>query len=192
MMHEVSPPLMKSTSLSFAALWIVSECRSAFVAWVFWACKTIFFYKLGQQINQLHVYVCILYMHMCSYVCVWLWVYSICCSKSSMVGQHTYTLCGFMYVDVRRREKYRAGPCFSRALLPEQPPESCWWLRYMWRVVWWESWQDGGERNTGVEALKKWEISLFGWVDVLQGTSVYSGGIHGAPLRLRLLLQVVL
>lgn len=42
-------------------------------------------------------------------------------------------------------EKYRAGPCFHRALLPEQPSESCWWLWYMWRVVWWESWQRGGE-----------------------------------------------
>lgn len=44
----------------------------------------------------------------------------------------------------------------------------------------------------GVEVLEKWEILLFRRVDILQRTSVYSGRIHGAPLSLRLLLQVVL
>lgn len=33
---------------------------------------------------------------------------------------------------------------------------------------------------------------LFGGVDVVQGTSVYPGRVHGPPLRLRLLLQVIL
>lgn len=52
---------------------------------------------------------------------------------------------------------------------------------------------EGGEagRSTGMDVLWKYEISLFRWVDILQGTSAYSGRIHGAPLRLRFLLQVV-
>lgn len=33
---------------------------------------------------------------------------------------------------------------------------------------------------------------LFRGVDVVQGTSVYPGWVHGPPLRLRLLLQVIL
>lgn len=42
---------------------------------------------------------------------------------------------------------------------------------------------EGGRERVGL---------LFGGVDVVQGPSVYPGRVHGPPLRLRLLLQVVL
>lgn len=112
-----------------------------------------------------------------------------------MVGEHTngsyVVICMLMCVG---EESTGAGPCFHRALLPEQPPESCWWfakhvtcslMRQLTR-------RRGGEGDKRVEVLKKRESSLFGRVDILQGTSVYSGWVHGAPLCLGLLLQVVL
>lgn len=99
--------------------------------------------------SRLRVFVRKLFMRMCL---------TEAAVSPGMVGEHTngsyVVICMLMCVG---EESTGAGPCFHRALLPEQPPESCWWfakhvtcslMRQLTR-------RRGGEGDKRVEVLKK-------------------------------------
>lgn len=89
-------------------------------------------------------------------VSVWLFDCVYTCCRFSNVAEQAYALSGCMYVAVRGREKYRACPCLCRALLLEQPPLEL-LVVAMWRVVWWESWQDREKEGHGDKGAEKME-----------------------------------
>lgn len=90
-----------------------------------------------------------------------------------------------MHVDVRRRGEAEGLSALSQGSVAGATA----WELLVVVMLWWGHWHGGGGREFG------WGgggVLLFRWVDVIQGTSVYPGRIHGPPLCLWLLLQVVL
>lgn len=168
---------MMRTSLSFSSLQTLNESKSA--ARIFLSVHLFLQNGTRKSAPCVHdIYMCV-GQH----------------DRAAAWRENTRTLCGYMYVGVRRRGKVQGWSMLSQgsvaratdwALLVVVIRVTCSLMRKLTEE------RGGEERDTEVEVLKEWGISLFRWVDILQGTSVYSGGIHGAPLPLRPLLQVVL
>lgn len=145
---------------------------------------------LGQQINYLPVFTCVRMLHMNTFVCLSGSELQqvlrgerthtnscvVTCMLKSVGEKSTGLVRAFTALCCRSNRLRAAGGCATCDVSSDEKADE--------RGI--------GREDTGVEVLGKWELSLFRRVDILQGTSVYSRRIHGAPLRLWFLLQVVL